>query len=113
MNTLNRKDLLKRKKLEPVPVDLPDGRVFVRIMTAGEKEQYERLCQDKTSGFENNIRASLVLFTLCDQQGNLMFNPDELNLIADMPMPMIKPIFEAALSANGMAKDSVDKAEKN
>jgi hypothetical protein len=111
---LSRDALLANKKPDVVLVNLPDGVVYVRVMTARQKEQYERAVTGNDGIKKTDcIRASLVISTACDASGALLFSAADFDAVGDLPMTVIGPIFDAAVKANGMAADAVDDAQKN
>ena len=114
MLTLNRDAFLAIKRPDPVMVTLPDGVIYVRVMTAREREQYETVIRKKTeSGKADDVRAEVVQRCACDADGNLLFTAADLPLLADLPFTVINPIFEAATTANSMQAGAVEQAEKN
>lgn len=114
MSILSRDAFLAIKRPDPVMVNLPDGVIYVRVMTAREREQYEAVIRKKTeSGNADDVRAEIVRRCACDADGNLMFTADDLPLLADLPFTVINPIFEAATDANSMQAGAVEQAEKN
>ena len=111
---LSRDAFLAIKRPEPVAVNLPDGVLYVRVMTAREREQYESAIRNKTeSGAVDDVRAELVRRCACDATGSLMFTAADLPLLSELPFTLINPIFEAATTANSMQVGAVEQAEKN
>lgn len=114
MSILSRDAFLAIKRPDPVMVTLPDGVIYVRVMTAREREQYENTMRKKSeSGRADDVRAEVVQRCACDADGNLMFGVDDLPLLSELPFTVISPIFEAATKANSMQADAVEQAEKN
>jgi len=89
---LNREALLQKDELKIEKVDLKKGYVFVREMTGYEKDLWEKsLMKQKPSGNRNNpveyevdlegFRAKLAVVTVCDNDGNLLFKPEDAKLL--------------------------------
>lgn len=110
---------------KPTKVSVPDlgGDVYVRVMSAAEKEDYEdgfskrmRTFQDGTANPDYNatlsIRASLVIATACDESGTRLFKESDFAQLSLVPYTVLMPIFEAAQKVNGLVKTAVDDATK-
>jgi hypothetical protein len=85
---LNREALLVKDDLRKEKVELSKGYVYVREMTGVEKDIWEKsMLKERPSGdkrkpveYEVNIegfRAKLAVVTVCDEEGNLIFNPED------------------------------------
>lgn len=85
---LNREALLAKDDLQIEKVELPKGFVFVREMTGHEKDIWEKsMLKEKPSGNKNrgieyevnieDFRAKLAVVTVCDEEGNLIFKPED------------------------------------
>lgn len=111
---LNRDAFLAIKRPDPTVVNLPDGVIYVRVMTAREREQYETAIREKSEyGTADQVRAELVQRCACDADGNLMFAATDLTALSELPFTVINPVFEAATTVNGMKVGAVEQAEKN
>ena len=67
-----------------------DGALYVREMSGVDRERYEL---GITSGAQDkgHVRAMLVACTLCDEQGKLLFGPDQVAEIASWKVRVLIP----------------------
>ncbi len=105
------------KDVAPVPVDLPGGgRVYVRGLTAEERDAMEWLYAEASTGKGKSpsIRAFIVAACCCDAEGKPIFdNKLYARSLANMPAKLLEPVFDAARKASGMTEDEVGEIEKN
>lgn len=83
------------------PAETRVGRVYVRTLTAGEKDDF-----DAEVAKDGRIRSRLVMLTCCDEKGNLEFGENDLAAIDAMPLDVLEPIFDAALQINKLDENS-------
>ena len=85
MKTLTKEQLLTKDKLELKQVDLGDDFcVYVRQMTGKDRDAFEqsvikekRNNKGQVEGYDTvleGFRTKLIVFTACDEQGNLLFD---------------------------------------
>jgi len=125
MGLLNRKQLLTKEKLEIVKVDLgKDNFIYVKEMTAGEKDRFEQslLKQVKDNkgvviGFESvteNYRAKLFVVTVCDENGKLLLAAGDYPLLsASMSAAKLEKIVNAAQKLNAITEEDKEELVKN
>jgi hypothetical protein len=76
-------DIVSAKSRDVSRVAVPQwgGDVFIRGMSLGEREKFERWVRDRSredsSPDDGGIRAALVCMALCDEQGNRLFTLDD------------------------------------
>lgn len=110
---LTREKIIACLDLKQEKVETPDwegGYVYVRTMTAGDRTAWEIQQQGKT---RNDIRASLAALTICDEQGNLLFTPEDVGLLNLKSGKVLSDIFTVAAKLNGILPSDVDELEKN
>lgn len=92
---LTREALLQRDDLKIEKVELTRGHVFVREMTGHEKDVWEQsMLKQKPNGDRNkaveyettleDFRAKLAVVTVCDAEGNLLFEPKDVKMLNKM-----------------------------
>lgn len=91
-------------------VSTPNGDVRVRVISGAARESYEVLVGNNEKGC---IRAMWVALAVCNEDGSRMFSDSDIPEIAKLDMSFILPIFDVAMRLNGLAKDSIEEAEKN
>lgn len=114
MMALDKAAILSRAKLRTIEVSIPewDGTVFLREITAGQRDQFDawQLAQTDESRFRD-IRARLLILSMADAEGNLLFNLSDLRTVSDFPAGIVNRLWEAAIDLNGMRPNG--EAEKN
>ena len=104
------KDDLKRKK---VHVPQWGGDVYVRIMTAAERDAFEQKYFLSENKDLVGIRAHLAATCIVDQDGNNIFSEADIEELKKKSAAAVETVFKAAESLNALSVDSVDELEKN
>lgn len=125
MAFLTREMLLKKENLKVEKVDLgDDGFVFVRQMTGREKDLFEQSLvkkvydkNGKMEGLEqdlSNFRAKVAVFSLCDEEGNLILKPEDYPALSSSILATkLEKIAEAATKLNQVSEVAKVDAVKN
>jgi hypothetical protein len=109
---LTRDQILGADDLPRVEVEVPEwgGSAFVRTMTGTERDRFE---SEHIKNPHRDIRARLVAATLCDEQGNLLFGPADVEALGRKGAAALDRVFAVALRLNGIGKADVEELEKN
>lgn len=92
-------------------VTIPDlGEVGIRKITVKERKAWEQIANESTTS-ENSIRVLFVAMSVCDEAGNPLFTPADVEALANKSIGMIDLLYSAAMKANVI--DSVEAAKKN
>ncbi len=122
---LNREALLQQDELKIEKVQLTRGFIFVREMTGREKDIWEQsMLKQRPSGnkaapieYETSLedfRAKLVVVTACDENGVLIFRPQDVKeLNKAMSATNIERIVETAQRLNAITEKDKDVILKN
>lgn len=106
------KEILLQQKPRVVPVHSDelgmDG--FVKVMTGPERELFEKRCINEETQ-DTNVRAAIILYSLCDEQGVRIFKDSELPLVNNLPYTAIEELAIEALKVNKIGGDSVIEEE--
>lgn len=124
MAFLNRKKLLQREKLDITRVDLEEGEyVFVRQMTARERDNFERsLLTEKKDNkgkttYDSNLqdfRAKLAVCTVCDENGELIFEKNDYEeLSLNIKAAKLEKIVTVASRLNAITEEDKEALVKN
>jgi len=121
---LTREKLLKRDDLSIEKVDLGNGDfVFVRQMTGHERDSFEQsllkeiehpngVVEYKRS--VKDFRAKLAVQTICDEKGNLILKPNDIELLSNsMSAAKLEKVIEVAQRLNAMDEQTKEKMVKN
>ena len=116
MATLTASDILaKRAAQAPVAVDVPEwgGTVYVKRLTAAERDQFETLVGENKDNRDFSTRAALLVYVLTDETGKRLYDWGMEGQLAQLDAIAVDRVFKAAAKLNGLHAESVDDAEKN
>ena len=114
---LTKDDILQVQDLPVKEVFVKEwnGYVFMRTLTAKEKEDYEWYIYtqgkktEKTGGVIEDARVRLVASCLVDAQGERMFSVEEFKVLAGKSSSAIESLFKVAQQMNGMEVEEADR----
>ena len=97
------------------PIAVPEwgGDVFIRVMSVGERDSYERKWIGKRETGIENFRAEYLSRCLCDESGKLLFTRDKVDLLAGKSGAVVSRLFDLALKHNSMTEADVEQLAKN
>lgn len=101
--------------LKPKRVPLPEmgGDVFVKRHTLEERDAFNDAIQGVEKTVQNAIGVTLVT---CDEQGNLLFTPDDVDAVKGLASSVTTKILYEYNVANGFITpldEAIDEAKKN
>jgi len=114
MKQLTAEQILQAPRAKPVPVEVPEwgGIVHVRMLTAGELDQFQMQVSDQPKD-SRQVRGLLVAVCCCDEQGYPLFTEAQVEQLAALDCAPMERVFEAAQKLNGLARSAQDDARKN
>jgi len=118
---MNKEAILAANDLEVVKVPTPEWggeqHVFIRVMTAAERDGYESSMFDRDGEKRTlnlkNIRARLAVLVLCDEQGKRLFDNDGAGLLGGKSSVVLDRIYEAARKVNALDENATKEMAKN
>lgn len=115
MAALTADQILSADDAKPLEVAVPEwgGSVFIRVMSVGERDAYERKWIGKRETGIDNFRTEYLSRVLCDEKGNLLFTPEKATALAAKSGAVMGRLFDAAMKHNYMQEDAVENAAKN
>jgi len=113
MNILSKDAILAADDLPRETVNIPEwgGEVLVRTMSGKDRDAFEASLLEKDGRMEN-VRARLVALTLCDSQGDRLFDDSEIAALGRKSARALDRVFSVAQRLNGIGVDQVDAAKK-
>ena len=113
MNILSKVAILAADDLPRETVIIPEwgGEVLVRTMSGTDRDAFEASLLEKDGRMEN-VRARLVALTLCDSQGDRLFDDSEIAALGRKSARALDRVFSVAQRLNGIGVDQVDAAKK-
>lgn len=112
MTIISTKEAFKNLKPPVKRVNIPDtgASAYIRMFTVGQRQQVIDYCQqDETLG---NLLAILTL-SLCDEDGNLIFLPEEKEALETLSMQAATELVQEVLNFNRMTTDAQEDLVKN
>lgn len=100
-------------------VDVPEwgGTVRVRGMSGTERDAYEASILEQRGNDRKvnlaNARAKLVVRCLVDENGALLFTPDDVRVLGRKSAKALERVFDAARRASGMTEADIEKLTEN
>jgi hypothetical protein len=88
------------------------GDVYVRVMSVGERDAYERLWIGKRETGVDNFRTEYLSRVLCDETGKLLFTREQVAALANKSGAVMGRLFDAALRHNNMTEADVEELGK-
>ncbi len=109
---LSRAEILNAEDLKKDRVEVPEwgGHVYVRTLSADERDQWEIEQQDNP---KESIRARLAAYTVCDEVGNPIFSAADIEALGAKSGAALGRIWDASLKLNKVSKEDVEELEKN
>lgn len=98
------------RPLKHVPVPEWGGDVYVRVMTAGERDAFEAAQGEDA---HKDLRARLAVATVCDSDGNLLFTAADVPAVTAKSARALDRIFAASARHNGITAADVEELRKN
>lgn len=112
--TLTKEQIINADDLKVIRVPVPEwgGDVYVRTMTAAERDKLESWIVSFQNGRQqfnmSNFRAKIAALVLCDESGKRLFTDSEAELLASKSAAALNRILEAALSLNAMTASEIE-----
>lgn len=118
--SLTKEQILAMQDFEIEEVKIPEWggeSVYVRSMTGKCRDNFEKAVVDagdseEKHGYLFNIRARYCALTACDEKGNLLFEPEDMEAIGQKSGAALDRIFEAARRLNKMSEEDVEEMTK-
>ena len=99
-------------KTKVVPLDVPEvGTVYIKSMTAEEREALEKKMQKEQEG--NGIRATVFIGSVCEEDGSLVFDDKDLESVKKLPSAVVGAVFDKSNKLNKLSPDATQEAAKN
>lgn len=106
--------------IEPCPVKEwgeAGKQLHLRLMTGAQRDAWETQCylrrQSGDELFYENMKARFLALCLCDDKGELVFRPDQVEALGKKSGAVLARIWKKALALNKLGKDDVDELVKN
>lgn len=113
MSTLLNRAALTGEKATTIPrerLELPElgGFVYVKGMSGGERDEFERSCRDPKGRLRGNVRARLAVRTLVDEDNTRLFTDDDVQMVGRIRVDILQRIFNTAQKLSGISDADVE-----
>jgi len=98
--------------LKKVAVREWGGDVYIRVMSVGERDSYERLWMGKRETGVENFRTEYLARVLCTENGELLFTREQVASLANKSGAVMGRLFDEALQHNNMTEADVEQLGK-
>lgn len=109
--------LASRLRVEPVTIEGVKDPVYIRTLTGRERDGFEQSCftqrgKDRVLSTEN-IRAKLLVRSICDEKGVRLFSDNEADSLGGIPADILDVLFTRAQKMSGLAPSDVEELAGN
>lgn len=81
--------------------------VYLKVLTGTERDAFEAGYTDQRMA---NFRVRFLVLTLCDQEGERLFDDEQVALLGKRSSLVINRLFENAWKINMLSQEAVDEA---
>ena len=115
MAALTKDQILSADDLGLLKVSVPEwgGDVYIRVMTVGERDAYEREWVGKRETGIENFRSKFLARCLCDETGKRLFTDEEIVLLATKNARICSTLWSKAMKHNAITNEDVEELAKN
>jgi|SRR5215831_13025656 len=113
-----RDDILAAEDRLRLPVPTPewpaaDGKLYVRTISALERERFSEAYRGNGDGRVRNVMARFCVLCLCDGDGRAVFTEADAEELGRKAGHVVDRIFSAAQKLNGIGAAAAEEALKN
>jgi hypothetical protein len=104
------------------PVAIPEWGyetgVFIKVMSGSQRDEYEDASittgtDGKATVSRKNFRARLLVNTLCDENGDLIFAKSDIPKLGSKSSIVVDRLVDVALKVNKITEEAQAETEKN
>jgi hypothetical protein len=109
---LDRAAIIGMAKPRIVTIFVPEwgGDVCLREITAGQRDQWDAWqIENEGAARYANIRARLLVLTICDEQGVRLFGDNDIAVVSGLPAMSIDKLWDASCKLVGLRPEDVEK----
>jgi hypothetical protein len=109
---LDRAAIIAGAKPRIITISVPEwgGDVCLREITAGQRDQWDAWqIENEGAARYANIRARLLVLTICDEQGVRLFADNDIAVVSGLPAMSIDKLWDASCKLVGLRPEDVEK----
>lgn len=89
------------------------GSVYIRVMSVGELDAYQKEWIGKRETGVDNFRAKFLAKCLCDEKGARLFTDEQVEELAKKSAKVVGRLFDKAAAHNAITEKDVEELAKN
>lgn len=109
---LDKAAILAGAKPKIVTISVPEwgGDVCLREITAGQRDQWDAWqIEHEGAARYANIRARMLVLTICDELGVRLFADNEISVVSGLPAHTVDKLWDASCKLVGLRPEDVEK----
>ena len=116
---LNKEQILAARDIQIEEFYVPewDGSIYIKTMTAEERDKFEEAIFIKDGGKRKadvlGLRAKLCAFVICDAEGNRLFSESEVEALSKKSAAALTRIFEKSQELSATREGDLEELVKN
>ena len=118
---LNKQDILQARDVVTEMLEVPEwgGAIYVRSISAAERGLIEegaarfKESKGKNDTFARTFTVKMVSMSVCDENGQRLFEDKDIALLQQKNAAVISRIAEVAQRLSGFSKQDLEELEKN
>jgi hypothetical protein len=87
--------------------------LFVKTMTGTERDAWEESFAKGRKVSLDKVRARLAVAVCCDENGQAIFSPDDVDWLSEKSCSALQRIFAKASKLNALSNSEMDELAKN
>ena len=115
MKELGADDILNSNDLKYEKVEVPEwgGFVYVKMMSAKERDAWEYANYVNKENAIRNVRGSLLQKTICNVEGKLIFKEEHAEQLGEKGSSAVERVFSVAQKLNKLRASDLEDMTKN
>ena len=111
---LSRTAILEADDIRTELVEVPEwgGSVMVKAMSGVERDKFEASVVKQQGSRQiidmSNVRAKICSLTICDEQGQLIFSPNDVKALGQKSSAALSRVFAVAQDLSGISAEDMD-----
>lgn len=116
MAILTKEQILKAEDVKRIKLAVPEwgGEVYISMMSGTARDEFESgILENLKGGKVSNSRARLAVATITDENGNRLFDRDDIEALGAKSSVALERCIKEAQKLNRLTSEDLEAAEKN
>jgi hypothetical protein len=104
---LTKQAILGARDIKTKQIDVPEwgGKAHVRVISGADRDMFEQAYADHKM---NAFRARFLVAAICDESGNRLFSPEDIEALNQKSSTVINRLFDIAWEFNAFTPAAVE-----